>query len=129
MENKNLFEIAVRNKFRFPFRGLVSVEDLFDLTVESLDSVYKELNSQLKTIKEESLLNTKSKEDKELDAKIEIVKYIFDVKVAEKEFKQKEKERKLQRQKVLEILANKQEESLQNKSEEELKAMLNDLND
>lgn len=127
MTTTNIFEVAVRGKFRFPFKGLISVEDLFDLSVENLDSIFKTLNSQLKQVQEESLLNTKTKEDKELDTKIEIVKYIVNVKLEERELRNKVKEKKEQKQKILEILSNKQEESLQNKSVDELQKMLEEL--
>lgn len=32
----NLFEIASREKYRFPYKGLISVEDLWDLTLPGL---------------------------------------------------------------------------------------------
>ena len=48
-----MFEIATRNKFRFPFKGVISTEDLWDLSVESLDNVFKTLNSEMKKTKEE----------------------------------------------------------------------------
>ena len=49
----NMFEIATRNKFRFPFKGVISTEDLWDLSVVSLDNVFKTLNSEMKKTKEE----------------------------------------------------------------------------
>jgi hypothetical protein len=112
---------------RFPFKGLISVEDLWDLSLQNLDSIFKTLNSELKQTKEESLLNTKTKQDEELDVKIEIVKYIVKVKLEEQELRQKAKEQKEQKQKILEILATKQDQDLQNKSIDELKEMLNQL--
>ena len=93
--NKNeMFVTATRNKFRFPFRGQISVEDLWDLSVENLDSVYKTLNSQVKKAKEESLLNTKSREDEIIEMQIEIVKYIVSVKQDESAKKVAAKEKK-----------------------------------
>jgi hypothetical protein len=127
MTIENKFEVAARTKMRFPFRGLVSVEDLWDLNVNNLDSIFKTLNSELKQVQEESLLNVKTKEDKELDVKIEIVKYIVTVKIEEENAKLQVKVKKEQKQKIMEILSSKQEESLQNKSEDELKAMLSEL--
>src|SRR6185437_1959996 len=123
----NLFEVATRNKFRFPIRGLISVEDLWVLSLTNLDSIFKTLNSELKQIKEESLLNTKSNADKELDMKIEIVKYIVAVKIEEENSKLQAKEKKEQKQKIMEILAVKQDENLQNMTPEELKDMLEKL--
>jgi len=124
---EKMFEVAARTKMRFPFRGVVSVEDLWDLSTTGLDSVFKTLNSQVKQVKEESLLNTKTKEDEVLDLQIEIVKYIVKVKLAEEALRTQAKIKKEQKQKLMAILETKQEESLQNKSVEEIQAMLNEL--
>lgn len=39
MELTNIFEAATRYKYRFPFKGMISVEDLWDLKLQDLDSV------------------------------------------------------------------------------------------
>lgn len=125
MEKK--FEFAVRNKLRFPFKGMISVEDLWDLGAESLDTVYKTLNKQKKQSDEESLLETKTSEDVVLDVQIAIVKYIFENKVAEINARKVERERKEQKQKIMAILANKEEQELQGKSVDELRKMLEEM--
>ncbi|PIH59048.1 hypothetical protein [Paenibacillus sp. LK1] len=127
MTTENIFEIATKTKIRFQFKGLISTEDLWDLSVENLDSIFKTLNSQLKQVKEESLLNSKTKEDKELDVKIELVRYIVSTKLAEKEAQFKAKAQKEQKQKIQEILFTKQNQELENKSVKELQAMLGQL--
>lgn len=124
---EKMFEFATRSKMRFPFKGQISVEDLWDLRVEDLDTVFKTLNKQIKQTKEESLLATKTTEDTILDTKIAIVKYIFDVKVQETNTRLLEKERKEKKQKIMSILATKQEQELQNKSVEELQKMLDEI--
>lgn len=124
---ENMFEFATRSKMRFPFKGQISVEDLWGLRVEDLDTVFKSLNKQVKQTKEESLLATKTTEDTILDTQIAIVKYIFDVKVQETNARLLEKERKEQKQKIMSILATKQEQELQNKSVEELQKMLDEI--
>ena len=125
---KKMFEIATRNKMRFPFKGLISVEDLWDLNVRDLDSVFKTLNASVKRTQEESLLATKSEEDKTLMTQIEIVKYIVSVKLAEAEAIQNAKELSERKQKLMELIAAKQDEDLRGKSVDELKAMLDELN-
>lgn len=125
--SEKMFELATRGKFRFPFKGMLSCEDLWDLSVQNLDSIFKSLNSELKQVQEESLLNTKTKQDKELDTKIEIVKYIVGIKLEEEAAKLKLKSQREQKQKILEIMSAKQNENLQNKSVEELEKMLNEL--
>ena len=47
MSELNIFEYAVRNKLRFPFRGMLSVEDLWDLRVEDLERMLDEVNITL----------------------------------------------------------------------------------
>ena len=124
----NMFEYAVRNKLRFPFKGMISVEDLWDLSLTNLDIVFKELNKQVKQSSEESLLASKTKEDEVLDSQIEIVKYIFNVKKEEHVAKLREKENKEKRQRLLEIKHQKEDEALHNMSVEELDRMIKELN-
>ena len=126
-KDTNIFEVAIRSKFRFPFKGTISVEDLFDLNVKDLDSVFKVLNSQLKQVKEESLLEIKTQQDQELDMKIEIIKYIVKVKQEEAEKQLQAKSLKEQKQKLMEIYASKKDEDLLKKSPEEIKAMIDAL--
>ncbi len=124
---ENIFKYAVENKLRFPFRGIVTVEDLFDMNVNDLDTVYKTLNAQIKKANEESLLSEKTSEDEELEVKIEIVKTIFAQKISEKEAREKAREIREKKQRILEIMANKKDEELQNKSVDELQKMLDEL--
>lgn len=129
MTVENIFEYATRNKVRFSFRGLISVEDLWDLSLTNLDSIYKELNKQSKQSEEESLLNIKTKEDELLNVQIEIVKHIVSVKLAEKEAREKASAKKAQKQKIMSIIAAKQDEALQNSSIDDLQKMLDELGD
>lgn len=124
---ENMFEYATRNKVRFPFKGQISVEDLWDLRTDDLDTVFKTLNRQVKQSEEESLLTTKTAEDTTLDIQIAIVKHIFDIKMQEANARLLDKERKAQKQKIMAILANKQEQELQNKSVDELQKMLEEI--
>jgi hypothetical protein len=127
MSEVNLFEVATRNNYQFPFRGLINVIDLWDLSLTNLDSVFKVLNAEVKKSEEESLLNTKSKEDEELSNKIEIVKYIVGVKLAEKEAKEDEKKNREMKQRLLAIKAKRQNEALENLSDEDLDRAIAEL--
>lgn len=121
---KNLFEIATRNRYRFNYKGVMTVEDLWDLSVEALDSIFKALNRQKKTADEDSLLATKSAADAELANKIELVKYIVSVKLAEAEQRKNAAANKAQRDKILAIMAKKQDAKLENMDVSELEAEL-----
>ena len=129
MTVENIFEFASRNKIRFPFKGMISVEDLWDLSLTSLDSIYKTLNKQVKQSEEESLLSTKASVDTELEVQIAIVKHIVSVKLAEKEAAEKASIKKAQKQKIMSIIATKENEALQNSSIDDLKKMLDELGD
>lgn len=127
MDANKMFEVAVRNKFRFPFKGVISVEDLWDLSVQQLDGIFKTLKSQEKKAQEESLLDTRTPEDEALKTKIDIIRYIVGVKLDEAKQAERAKENHDQKQKILGILAEKQDADLRNKTPEELQAMLNQL--
>ena len=121
---EKMFEAAVRGKYRFPYKGMISAEDLWDLNVTQLDSVFKTLNAQVKQEQEESLLATKSAADTELDTKIASIRYIVATKQAEAEKAKKAKESKAEAQKLMEIIGRKQNEALESLSIEELQAKL-----
>lgn len=121
---KNLFEIATRNRYRFTYKGVMTVEDLWDLSVDALDAIFKILNRQKKTADEDSLLAVKSAEDTELANKIELVKYIVSIKLAEADERVNAAEKKAQRDKILAIMAKKQDAALEGMDMKQLEAEL-----
>ena len=127
MNEKNLFELATKNNYQFPFRGMINVIDLWTLSVTNLDSIFKTLNAEVKKTAEESLLSVKTKEDEELSNKIGIVKHIVNVKLAEKEARENAKKNKEMNQRLLEIRAKRQDEALENLSDEALDKMIAEL--
>lgn len=123
----NLFEIAVREKYRFPYKGMISTEDLWDLSVGSLDSIFKTLNKERKNADEESLLDVKDNVNTTLENKIAIIKYVVNVKQDEAAEKLLEREKKQQKQKIMNLIAKKQDETLENMSQKELLKKLSEL--
>ena len=124
---KNLFQVATKRKYRFPYRGLVAVEDLWDLRTTELDAIFKTLNAEAKKVSEESLLELKTKEDEELSDKIAIIRHIVSVKLEEQKIREKEKTNKEMKQKLLAIKARREEAALENFSDEELDKMIKEL--
>ena len=126
-----LFEMASQFKFRYPYKGLITTEDLWDLSPDQLDIVYKNLSKELKATDGDSLIAVKSADEgvkaNELKDKIEVVKYIFNRKQQMVEFERMTAERASKKRRILEVLAQKQDNALQNMSEEDLKKMLDDL--
>ena len=121
---KNLFEIASRKRYRFNYKGVMTVEDLWNLRVEDLDAIFKALNRQKKTVDEESLLAVRSVEDQDLANKIELVKYIVSVKLAEAEQRKTAAANRERRQQILAIMAKKEDAKLENMDLAELEAEL-----
>jgi len=122
----NLFEIASKKKYRFPYKGMISTEDLWDLTPAQLDVVYKTLNKNLKAQGEESLLAEDSV-DETLANMIEIVKHVFAVKQEEIKARKEAVENAEKRKRILEVIAQKQDEALHDLSEADLQKMLEEL--
>lgn len=127
MATTNIFEYATRNKLRFPFKGLITVEDLWQLKLEDLDSIYKTLNREAKKSQEESLLAEKNVEDERTHVMIDIIKHIVTVKQEEAKAKYQEAEKAVKKQKIMSVLAAKEDKALENMSEEDLKKMLAEL--
>lgn len=74
----NIFELAAREKLRFPSsKGLLLVEDLFQLSLVSLNEIAKKVNKDLKDSGEEDFLVEKPSTDKTLESKLEILKFII----------------------------------------------------
>lgn len=122
-----LFEIATKKKYRFPYKGIITVEDLWDLNVTALDQIYKNLNKRLKEMGEESLLKTKSTEETDIENMVEIVKHIVVVKEQEKTNRLAQKERDAKKQRIMSIISDKEDKALTELSTEELRKMLDEL--
>ena len=127
IRTENIFEMATRNKYRFPYKGMISVEDLWDLSQTQLDSIYKALNKEVKANQEDSLMFSQTQTDLDLQAKIEIVRHIYTTKEQDAARRTAAAENAEKKRRILEILEQKQEDSLKNKSEDELLKMLNEI--
>jgi hypothetical protein len=124
----NIFEYATRNKLRFASpRGELSVEQLWDVPLRSKDGfdlnvVAKTANKAVKDLSEESFVETtKNPKLIVLETAFEIVKHIIDVKLADETAAKKRADNKIEKEKLLAILAEKQDGKLSALSENELK--------
>lgn len=127
MEN-NLFAIATKEKYLYPYKGSISTEDLWDLTPNDLDKVFKTLNTQLKQFGEESLLHANdNKETVVLNNKIAIIKYILNVKLEEIRDREEAVRNATKRQRIMELIASKEDAALNELSTDELRKMLEEL--
>jgi hypothetical protein len=130
----NLFEFATRNKLRFDStRGPLNVEMLWDVPLRSrddfnLDSIAKSANKALKALTEESFVSTeRTPAHERAEATLEIVKHVIGVKLAEEETAKRRAENRAEKEKLLAILAKKQEGKLDALTERELQERINAL--
>ena len=130
----NLFLQATREKFRFESsKGDLSVEQLWDLPLTSrtgfdLDTVAKAVNANLKSSNEESFVNVNNNPAvSRLQAKLEVVKAIIEVKLAQAEATKKRAEKVAERQRLMEVLHSKKDQELQGLSVEEIERRLSQL--
>lgn len=130
-----MFEKAIRLKLRFASpQGALMLEDLWDLPLTSgrtnqanLNNIAKDISRQLKDAGEEDFVNPKSGADEVLALKMEIVKHVIQVRQAENEATRAAADRKDKKERLLELIARKQDQQLEGKSLEELNAMVEAL--
>lgn len=124
---------ALSKKIRFEYKGKISIEDLFDLSLNELDEIYRNLKKELDEYRQysaDSLLDKDVENDEaydELQLKIDVVTAVFNHLKKQQEELQKKIALQNQRDKILGIIADKQDEELTNKSISELKEILNNL--
>ena len=130
----NLFLQATREKFRFESsKGDLSVEQLWDLPLTSrtgfdLDTVAKAVNTNLKSSNEESFVNVSNNPAvSRLQAQLEVVKAIIEVKLVQAEAAKKRAEKAAERQRLMEVLHSKKDQELQGLSVEEIERRLSQL--
>lgn len=131
MNNTTIFEMATQFKFRYPYKGMITTEDLWDLSPAQLDTVYRNLSKELKATDEDSLIRTRSVEEgvkaNELANKIEVVKYIFNHKQQEAELARMAAANAAEKQRIMGILADMEDNTLRNMSKEDLLKRLSEL--
>ena len=121
-----MFEQAARVKLRFPTtKGKVTVEELWTLPMtsklhSSLDSIAKETNRALKAVEEESFVQASTPANSLLELKMNILKHVIKVRLEESKLAANAGANKAKRDKILAIVADKQDEALIGLSVEEL---------
>lgn len=124
----NLFEKASKQKLRFETsKGHLSTEDLWDLSLPSLDKVAKGIHSQIKNSEEISFIKESSSANTELNLKMDIVKYIIDYKLHLKEAAQKRAEKEAHLAELKEIYKDKTKEEMKGLSKEDIAKRIAEL--
>jgi hypothetical protein len=127
-----MFEKASRMRLRFDSeRGLLTTEDLWKLPLEGnklcLDKIAKGLYQEIRENSIESFVSKTSSRNKELQLKFDIVKYIIDVRLQEKDSAEKQVQNRQKKEEILSIIKEKESESMKSMNTEQLKALLESL--
>lgn len=130
----DIFEQATRTKLRFQTsKGMLTVEDLWDVPLQSktsginLDDIARRLSRELKEQATESFVDKPAKTDSATALAFDVVKHIIGVRLVERDAAALAAANKEKKQKLLEILARKEDEGLSALSADELRAQINAL--
>lgn len=126
----NIFEKANRIKLRFLSRqGSLTVEDLFDLSLTSLDTLARAVNKELKSEEEESFIPNKKVRPKTTNnaLRLEILKHIIAAKVDEEDAAKLKAEKAARLSQLKELAANKATEAFAAQSLEDIQRQIAEL--
>lgn len=123
---KNIFETASRLKLRFDINGQISVEQLWDAKMPALVDYEQQLTEVVegygKSTRRTRAARTITQEMNEL--RLEIVTYVLDVKERELDEAKNAASVKEHNQKILELIAQKQNQQLADMSIDDLQKMM-----
>jgi hypothetical protein len=129
----NIFEKASRSKLLFSTeRGFIRTDDLWDLPLTShrtisLDAIGRDLLRLQREVEIPSLVSDASKEQSELNLKLDIVKHVIAVKQEEAQLASQAAVRKEKKQQILAIIAEKEMQAISSQSLEDLKKLADSL--
>jgi hypothetical protein len=131
----DMFEKATRQKLRFDtVRGQLTVEDLWDLPLSSranqpnLDDIARALNKAIKNTGEDvSFVNPAASSDPSLQLRFDIVKHVIDTVLSENAARNERRQRAEKKERLLSIIAEREDESLKSMPLDELRKALEEL--
>lgn len=123
-----IFERASRAKLRFTVgKGEASAEDLWDLSLETLNQVAIKVNKALKEEGEESFIGTKSKTQTQNQLRLDILKHVIAAKLQAKEAAATRAANQAKVSQLKELINKKAVSDLEAKSMDELQGLLGEL--
>lgn len=126
---KNLFEAASKMKLRFSSnKGMITSEDLWDLSLADLDEMARETYKRVRDDMDHvSFVRPVSKVDSTDLLRLDILKRVIEVKMEERDAAEKAVLQNAKKQRILNIMAEKEDENLKGASLEDLRQMLAEL--
>lgn len=129
MDNSTIGQVfitATKEKYRFLFNGVCTIEHLWDMTFRDLDFIYRELEEGLNAVQVPGLLKNQSDKTTQeiIKNKLSIIEFIFNSKVEQEKTAEKAALKAQQNQRILAIIAKKKDVELGNMSVEELEKLI-----
>ena len=122
MEN---FKQATKEKLRFQTnKGLLSTEQLWDLSLAELDALAVELQEKYEESGKKSFLVKRSVKDKTAKLRFDVVLDVLQTKSDEMEEAKQKAEDKKHNEEIMQLIVEKQKEGLKGKSIKQLESML-----
>lgn len=121
---ENIFINALAQKLRFPFKGSISTEDLFSLSLTDLDALYKNLKNESTKISGDGLIKKVNPAAKTLELQIAVVMEVFNYRQNEIAAKKTATEARQKNARIRELIAKKKEAALENMDIADLEKLL-----
>ena len=124
----DLFIQASRRKLRFSSsKGSLGIDDLWDLSLPSLDAIAVNLDEQIQKVGKKSFLAKRAASTLELDIAFEIVKFVLETRVAENEASKLKADKEAQKAFLTNLLKEKQMDEIKGLSAEEIQKKIEAL--
>lgn len=120
-----MYKEALQKKLRFKTnKGMITTEDLFDLSLQNLDTLAIMLDKKISEDPKKSFIEDLPAEENDDELRFNIVKDVINIKLKARKDNIDRAQMDARNKRIAELIAKKEDEVLENKSIEELRAMI-----
>lgn len=120
-----MYKEALQKKLRFKTnKGMISTEDLFDLSLQNLNTLAIMLDKKVSEAPKKSFIEELPAEENDDELRFNIVKDVINTKLKARKDNMDKAQVDARNKRIAELIAKKEDEALENKSIEELRAMI-----
>lgn len=120
-----MYKEALQKKLRFKTnKGLISTEDLFDLSLQNLNTLAIMLDKKVSEAPKKSFIEELPAEENDDELRFNIVKDVINTKLKARKDNMDKAQVDARNKRIAALIAKKEDEALENKSIEELRAMI-----
>ena len=120
-----MYKEALQKKLRFKTnKGMITTEDLFDLSLQNLNTLAIMLDKKISEIPKKFFIEEFLVEENDDELRFSIVKDVINIKLKARKDNINRAQIDARNKRIAELIAKKEDEALENKSIEELRAMI-----